>query len=73
MDGSSNLLLDSTDSCSHFERVCCVRCIRITGIIKLLFTLSKLHLVVIILFGRYAIRAVLFPYANKLVTNFLDG
>lgn len=23
--------------------------------------------------GRYGIKAVLFPYANKLVTNYLDG
>ena len=35
--------------------------------------LLKLHFIGIILLGRYAVRAVLFPYANKLVTNYLDG
>lgn len=32
-----------------------------------------MHFIIVLLIGRYAGKAVLFPYANKLVTTYLDG
>lgn len=33
----------------------------------------QIHFILVLLIGRYAVKAVLFPYANKLVTTYLDG
>lgn len=33
----------------------------------------QVHFILVLLIGRYAGKAVLFPYANKLVTTYLDG
>ncbi len=32
-----------------------------------------MHFILIIVIGRVAVRSILFPYSNKIITNYLDG